>query len=713
MIHFLEGISSEKSNHLDIKLMIFIFLSLVLIMFIPGCISPGPAGLSETGLYLSHNRSLLYQFTGPQFQNFSELNRSSMCDETDECMYFACKNVTSGTLLGIHMPWFETSLLNGNCSLFIVANATKDDNLDDALGDYKVMPIGLGSGSGVSDMNAIGKYNNCSVSMVVKYSYLDEQGYLVPEPDPSITKCLVENQIVPIYVWFLGNWSGIQDTHPDGYLSENDYLSKISNNLGLYGPVIIIPYAGANTSMNESIKSLASDIKNNCDSCMTGVFLDTMLNNTQQEEFLNATIISDVPSSCPMWEVNSAVPWPYNTTCIDFVAWGIDFNHLEDCNGYLASGTAISLGKRILHFYHRPSIILYYGGHEGQSTNNITNCTWHDYDIKTAYKEIYNNLGFLPASGIVYLNAGRAIENESYSINPYVNNMTAILSNDSILGVRTKSINSNDTVFVSASIVLPFLYASHIITGPENIRPMDSMSWNGVGMKCSGGMHFGTLKFTEDDLFTAYNSQLLTYIILNPASNFDCVSCYECGMVGYIYSRISENDDIYDYHTSFSSDLSADDCDIPFKSIAVGDAYEIDPYLMDAIIKTCESGNCVDMPDEERADNAARGLVYLKQKLSNHYYDYLGTNNPSYNQLHAVYDFALVYSAENGYDGFKRLMNSYFQNDDNQCKFLQKFFFKEQCQDEYFSSSKDNVNKAFALYWFYFDNCGWFDEHCG
>jgi len=120
------------------------------------------------------------------------------------------------------------------------------------------------------------------------------------------------------------------------------------------------------------------------------------------------------------------------------------------------------------------------------------------------------------------------------------------------------------------------------------------------------------------------------------------------------------------------------------------------------------------MNDDTRADNAGRGVSYIRHKMLRHYNDYIGYDNPSYNQLHVVYDFAAVYSAQYGYDNFKSFMeNEYQDGSDSSCNTLLKFFFNEGCQSSHFSSEEDNVDKAFAWYWVYFNHCGWFHVHCG
>ena len=298
--------------------------------------------------------------------------------------------------------------------------------------------------------------------------------------------------------------------------------------------------------------------------------------------------------------------------------------------------------------------------------------------------------------------------------------MTAILSKDDITGIRITEDDpmtpEDESQITSTGSILPFLYVAHVITGIENLRPIDSMSWNGVGIECSGGALFGTIKFSEKLLIEAYVTQILSYILLDPKSNFDCAACYECGMQGDdIWFKIDENDYIRGYHDLYDDSFTTDDCDIPYRSLSVADAYELDPYLMESVFITCDEpeSNCDDMVDYERAKEAAKGIAYLRHKMGDDYYDYLGSSSPSNNTINGVYDFAAIYSAEFGFDDFKSLLDGFAVTGSGCQDYLHWYFMNEDCQEAYFDAERDEVNKAFARYWLYFDSCSWYDSYCG
>jgi len=708
----------------------------------------------------------LYNMSGPQlYTGPKTYTQTDICEISKACMAFACKNNTP-TFLGVQVPWAESSLYGGECGIFVTLNTT-DDSIDDVLDDYgyDYFPMGVGLQS-LSDSVAVSRYTNSSVTSVVFYSYLTEDGRLIPEPDPRRLRYLLDRNIIPVYVWFSGNWTPNPGT-PSIPNEMKEYLVNWSETLGENGPVIIIPFATTNHSlamrMNGSIRSLAITIHQKCPTCLVGVYVDSSWNGTQIESYLNSTLYQERTvnlnwKTVPGHNLSEMDPdWAEHTSSVDLVGLGVYFNDFP-CSGYYPVSYIMSVGRRILYTYHRPNVIVYFGGSLGPGNpvsshtigtgrvNQWTDgspdgsgspsspapppCSWTERDIYIAYRELFNHIGIMNRYGTLFINLDRAF-NTSYSLAPRVNEMYPVMENDSITGVGT----TGDRL-AGAGVVLPGLALVHIVNSSENLRPLSVFSWNGVDNGCEAAGSIGTFGLSDDDFASIYSMLAVRYAIYSGGSEpglFDnnTLAYYTCGYLkttrglSVEVNELVTNDFVREgknYYNVWER--------VSTRELSLADSYNIDPFLMHVILDYCSDGSgfsglsgpggsglwCSGKPDYEIADAAARGTTIMNDYIMSHPPNYLygpGSARITNRDL-AVRNFATVYSAVYGPDQLTDLIQTYenVRSSDTECKRLTKFLFKEECQQRYFPGEYRAVDHILGGHLAYFEDMDWYDNFC-
>ena len=317
----------------------------------------------------------------PKFVDKADLICKEMAG-TRPCYCMTCTNQTrynGTTLIGSLLnSFYDTTLVNGTCGVYSCNISDYNETVHDS--KTQMRTFALGSGQSFVSGGMANLYCNYSLQMPVKWMKGGE-GAPPAIPQASRAVCWLERSMLPVFIYYTDGKS----IDP----ARTGKMAQAFNDAGV-GPAIITTEAGwdgANTTaaalVKEQIKAIDS-----CDKCMT--VLAVKPNDYQA---LYNTI--GVPGGSIDQDVYDK---------IDAIGFGFRANDYPHCDINRIIFENVNFSRYILAKYNKPTIWLYVGASEGNSSigdKSTGGCTWSASDVQQFYDELMARTGGLASSGVL------------------------------------------------------------------------------------------------------------------------------------------------------------------------------------------------------------------------------------------------------------------------------------------------------------------------
>jgi len=309
----------------------------------------------------------------------SQLNTVSGTDEcydTGPCLCMFCTNRTSGWIFK------ETSLVGGNCTFVSCTNNPNDplyiNNTLSAENTF-LKTFFIGQGATYAEFEEANRYARSALPLAVKW-LIRTDGKPPFIPSRKMAECYLSYDVIPAYlVYTKGALTGP---------SAIQFASDLAQNLNGLGPVIVAPevrFDAKNSTQVSDVLAQASAIKANCPNCLVALV-------PRDEQAFDGMAFGK--------EVNDTIRQAGSS--IDLIGRGLLVNELKQdarepkCDAEEALiEDIVPFAREAMKNFHKPTIILFYGGSEGGECGlNITQIAdFHDY--------IMHNIPMLTSAGII------------------------------------------------------------------------------------------------------------------------------------------------------------------------------------------------------------------------------------------------------------------------------------------------------------------------
>jgi|GEM_PF-6406625 hypothetical protein len=276
--------------------------------------------------------------------NFME-NSTKICEEPT-CYCMVCENSTVSDWFGLTTK--TASLAGGKCYFKedCIYDATNETGISKYLHDNEnaaIRPFMIGTGTTFSDMTSSNAFCKNGQDLAVKWVW-SANGDQYPLPEPDRATCLLEKNVIPVYVLYSGG-KAISATR----------AAQIADKFNGAGPVIITTEINFDESKTAEVAAQAIYMKSVCPNCLIAV----------------APKMGDVKSLDAVMKVAA--------TSIDLVAVGVDSNYYSfaDCDQTRLMFYARNFSQYAMKTYSKPSIWPYIMIEEGKR-NNADTCNWED-----------------------------------------------------------------------------------------------------------------------------------------------------------------------------------------------------------------------------------------------------------------------------------------------------------------------------------------------
>jgi hypothetical protein len=285
------------------------------------------------------------------------------------CYCFVCKNGTNlfGTMTNYvgGRCYFET-----NCTKTRAANLSSNKETP----DLSIRQFMIGQGPTFSDFSAANPYCSHRLSMAVQWLVAtNESPYTLP--DPSRVMCFLSKDIIPVYVLY-SNGEDINDTRAKkiaeilGTEGDDLFMGKLSS--GPVGPVIVVTEMDFNESDADKV---ANQVKAINDAC----------NNRQQDEVYCMVAVAPKIND---FKALDAVMAKVDKDEVDFVAFGVNGNYVQSCEGPKIMNQVLNFSQYSLYKYGKPTVIPYIM-FDTQGSDIGNTCTWSESKMMSAYSSFF------------------------------------------------------------------------------------------------------------------------------------------------------------------------------------------------------------------------------------------------------------------------------------------------------------------------------------
>jgi len=301
------------------------------------------------------------------------------------CYCMTCTNTSSytGPLKWLLSGFFDSTLSGGTCGVY-PCNKTDYETIVSDSKDTQMRAFALGAGQSFASTGIANLYCNYSLQFATKWMK-GSKGSPPRVPLASRASCWLDRNTLPIYIYYTGG----EEISP----ARTGEIAQAFNSAGT-GPVILTTEAGwdgTNTVQAGLVKQQVLAI-DSCDKCMT--VLAVRLNDYQA--LYN---VMGVPGNLDYGIYDK----------IDAVGFGFRANDYPTCNKDQAIFEAINFSRYILQKYNKPTIWLYVGVSEGNSSAGgegvMGGCNWTQENVQDFYSSLMARTGGLGSAGVLGMSA--------------------------------------------------------------------------------------------------------------------------------------------------------------------------------------------------------------------------------------------------------------------------------------------------------------------
>ncbi|MCX6771454.1 MAG: hypothetical protein NTX79_05355 [Candidatus Micrarchaeota archaeon] len=312
----------------------------------------------------------------PKYEN----SRTSLiCKELDDgkpCYCMTCKN-NSG-LAGMLSSYYDDTLVNGTCGAY---HCNQDDyaHFLDKKNDTEMRSFMLGSGqSFVSGGNA-NLFCNYTLQLATKWMRGKEgKPPLIPTADRAY--CWLGRSMLPLYIYYTNG--------EDIDVTRTADIAKAFNAADV-GPAILTTEAGWDGTDADAVGKVKAQIEalQTCKKCLKVLAL-------KPSDYTALYSIFGMPGNIDSTFLDK----------VDAVGFGFRTNDYPHCDMDRIIYENVNFSHYILSKYSKPTIWLYVGASEGNSSigNESTGgCEWDSAKVSLFYKELLARTGDLASAGVL------------------------------------------------------------------------------------------------------------------------------------------------------------------------------------------------------------------------------------------------------------------------------------------------------------------------
>jgi hypothetical protein len=314
--------------------------------------------------------------TVPKYLNAAELD----CRElpgSKPCYCMSCSNRTSYGFLGLwHLlgKYYDSNLQGGNCSIR-ACNETDFETIVSSDNTTQMRVFGLGAGQSFVSTGRANLYCNYTLQLATKWMKGSENS--PPRvPEVSRSACWLQRSILPLYIYYTEG-KAIDPARTQDIASAFEAADS--------GPVFITTEVWLNSSDDNAVSGVKQqlyNIRHFCTDCMAVLAV-------KQNDY-NALYKVIGPPGAEDPEVLSD---------IDAIGFGFRANDYSHCSSDRILHDNLNFSSYILTNYSKPSIWLYVGASEGNSSNG--ECQWDSVMVSNFYQELLTITGGMASSGVL------------------------------------------------------------------------------------------------------------------------------------------------------------------------------------------------------------------------------------------------------------------------------------------------------------------------
>lgn len=277
---------------------------------------------------------------------------------------------------------FDQNLYEGSCSFFADCN---EESLNEKIEqEYTPAPFMLGMGPRPWDFTFANSFCNNSLSFVTHWLVSDGEEYVMN--DLEETRCFLENNVIPMYV-FYSNSTAI----------DSDSAREIAEKVNDFGPVILVSEIDFDSSNPDVVEQVKQQILAMRDACPAS---PSSFGDTTAEPYC---LIAVAPKLNDYEGLDALLSDPAIANSVDMVAVGVNSRYLnsDECKAASLYYEALNFSEYAWHNYSKP-VIWPYMLFDPDSTNKEGTCHWSQFEVNEAYFDFYGKV--LPSairSGVV------------------------------------------------------------------------------------------------------------------------------------------------------------------------------------------------------------------------------------------------------------------------------------------------------------------------
>jgi len=353
------------------KMLAFAVFAAALLM-LSGCVLN-----DQDGNAIGDNGDMIMQnpLAVPKYVDQADLICKEMAG-SQPCYCMTCTNKTSYGLLGLgHLlnGFYDTTLVNGTCGVYS-CNISDYQEIVQKKSETQMRAFALGSGQSFVSSGRAGLYCDYSLQMAVKWMKGGQDD--PPEiPLASRAVCWMERNMLPMFIYYTEG----KAIDP----ARTGEIAQAFNDYGV-GPAIITTEAGWDGSDGQAAEKVKAQILaiDSCDKCLT--------------------VLAVKPNDYQALYNTMGLPGNVNQGIygkVDAVGFGFRANDYPHCDIGRIINENLNFSRYILTKYNKPTIWLYVGASEGNSSTG--SCTWSAGDVQQFYDELLANTGGLASSGVL------------------------------------------------------------------------------------------------------------------------------------------------------------------------------------------------------------------------------------------------------------------------------------------------------------------------
>ncbi|VVC00643.1 Uncharacterised protein [uncultured archaeon] len=308
--------------------------------------------------------------------------RFLICKElpgANPCTCMMCENRTSYSQTNVIDRllsfFYDTTLRGGNCT-FTPCN--KDTYFQTVEAAKNVAPRTFMYGFGPSFTSSAKANLYCNYSMQIATKWMKGKGSAAPVvPSPGRALCWLDRNVLPVYMYYT-NGSAIDPARSQeiALAFENAKISLTGKGAG---PVLLTTEVDFN-STNATQLSLVKQQLLSYQSCTKCLKVLAVKSN---DTYALSQILED----------------PIYNPKVDIVGFGFRANDYKDCDVNKIIAENFQFARYVQKKYNKPTIILYTGVSEGNSSDG--SCTWTPAMVDNYYQNMFALTQPLASSGVI------------------------------------------------------------------------------------------------------------------------------------------------------------------------------------------------------------------------------------------------------------------------------------------------------------------------